>query len=100
MSDRILTLMNYEKDLTVSHDHGSDIAQVYRLIRNLRNTGIVITVDLVPHTPLRMGAYDTMIEVRKARVLDEPFDYCSKCKHAVKNYRECPICNSVQHHPV
>lgn len=43
--------------------------ELEKLIEDLRIRGIVVTVSLVPQHPLRMGAYDSLIEVRRARVL-------------------------------
>lgn len=67
MTNRIIvTTVGINRD-RLSINQQARLWELQRAIEHLRHMGIVVTVELVPHRPLRMGAYDTLIEVREAR---------------------------------
>lgn len=63
-----VTTVGIKRDELSINDQAS-LWQLEKLIETLRHRGIVVTVELVPHRPRRMGAYDTLIEVRRSRLL-------------------------------
>lgn len=69
MTDRIIvTTVGINRD-RLSINQQAKLWRLERIVEDLRHAGIVVTIELVPHRPLRMGAYDTLIEVREARKL-------------------------------
>lgn len=85
MTDRtIVTTVGVNRD-RLSINQQAKLWQLERMVEDLRHMGVVVTVGLVPHRPLRMGAYDTLIEVREA------MDH--KALAAERgSYRLCPQC--------
>jgi len=85
MTDRIIvTTVGINRDRLSIHQQAR-LCELQRAIEHLRHMGVVVTVELVPHRPLRMGAYDTLIEVREA------MDH--KALAAERGgYRLCPQC--------
>lgn len=59
--------------------------QIADLLHRARLVGYVITVDLVPQDPLRMGAYDQAVHVRPVRMLVNCSD-CGSKHHSRHNY--------------
>lgn len=48
------------------------VAMATELIAVAQRCGFVLTIDIQPRQPLAMGNYDTVVDLRPARVMAEP----------------------------
>ena len=48
------------------------VAMAQELVAVAQRCGFVLTIDTKPRQPLAMGNYDTVIDLRPARVMAEP----------------------------
>jgi hypothetical protein len=60
--------MMYEDEAKLSYWN----SKLRLLVKSAKADGVVLTISQVPTSTLAMGVYDTKVEVRLARVLEEP----------------------------
>lgn len=66
MKPRIIVATHQPNRSELSIRQEGMIRELDNLIEDMRDEGLVVTIETVPHTPPRMGSYDTLIDVRKA----------------------------------